>query len=102
MSDPLSPLDTPYKRAEFRQAAIAQQEALLEAIRERRLQTVQAYTELVEQKRVTTVAILRDKWDKQIALYTKSLDATGLAIKRLEDRIKKLKTIALELEINDG
>ena len=96
MSDDI--VDTPVHRMTFDEATIAQQEALLESIRSRRLHVYQAYAELQSAKQEARNAKLIEKANKLATRIAKKLVTVDKGISDLEALLLSVKATKMELE----
>lgn len=97
MSDALH-LDTPTERITYPELDPEHQERLLNELRERRLSLTRVYEDLVAKKRAALNVKLGEKAGKLAERIRKKLEAADKAITAVEDDLKTVKAIMIELE----
>lgn len=90
--------DTPIALADIKQMTHSERDALLEQIRERRLQPVKIYEELSLMQAEARKEQLEKQWAKALEMFVKDLARVDKAMDALEGRGRKLRAIELEID----
>lgn len=91
-------IDTPTERTTFDVMAYHQQEALLEAIRERRLAALRVYEDLMAKKLAATNEKLVVKADKLLVKIAKKLETITKALDDIDALRREVSAMGMQLE----
>ena len=90
--------DTPIALADLTKMSPEEREALVVAIRERRMNPVKAYEELSLMQSEARKELLEKRWAKSLELFVKDLARADKAMDKLQMRGVQLRAIELEIE----
>lgn len=93
-----SDLDTPTHRTLFTEMDLPAREAMLEAIRDRRLAPLRVYEELQAKRKEVKDEKLAAKAKRLSEKMAKKLMAAAQAVDEAEELIKQVKAIQIEME----
>lgn len=91
--------DTPIALADLTKMDHTEREALIIAIRERRMNPVKVYEELSLMQAEARKENLEGQWSKALEMFAKELERADKAIDKLQQRSTKLRAIELEIEV---
>lgn len=90
--------DTPIALADLTKMSVEEREALLVAIRERRMNPVKVYEKLSLMQAEARKEGLETQWTKQLEMFCKELERTDKAMDKLQARGTRLRALELEIE----
>ncbi len=99
MPDLVDIQDEPTERFTLDMLTVPQQEALLEQIRQRRLEPLRIYEELQAKKKLVKDDKLLIKIGKTSAKLQKKMDAAEKATQEAEALIREVKGLLIEMEV---
>jgi hypothetical protein len=90
--------DTPIALADLTKMSPEEREALVVAIRKRRMNPVKVYEELSLMQAEARKEMLEKRWSKQLEMFSKELIRADKAIDKLTQRGTMLRALELEIE----
>lgn len=90
--------DTPFHRRLFSELTLAEQEAFLDGLRERRLASVRAFEQMQEIKQRAKDEQTRAQIDKELRMMDKELSTLARAMDKVDKRRLKLDALRLLVE----
>lgn len=91
--------DTPIHRKTFLEMSEDEQNIFIQQLQNRRLQSVNAYTEVKEAKRRVELEKLNNKLDKKLATFEKLNQQCEKYLDKLAEKANELKMIKMEIDL---
>lgn len=93
--------DTPIHRKTFLEMTEPEQIVFLEQLREKRLEPINTYNDIIEAKKQKQIAKLNTKQEKELAQFEKCLEKVDKYLEELSNRANKLRMIKMQLEFTE-
>ena len=91
--------DTPIHRKTFLEMSEEEQIVFIQQLQKRRLESVNAYTEVKEAKRKVEIEKLKVKLEKKLAAFEKCNDKCEKYIKELTEKANELKMLKMQIDL---
>lgn len=91
--------DTPIHRKTFLEMNDVEQTEFITALRDRRLQPINTYNEVLKALHEKKQTKLKEKLDKEVKMFEKCLDRVDKYLDELQNRSNKLKAIKIQLDL---
>lgn len=93
--------DTPIHRKTFLEMTETEQLVFLEQLREKRLEPINTYNDIIEAKKQKQIAKLNTKQEAELARFEKCLAKVDKYLDELAERANKLRMIKMQLEFTE-
>lgn len=98
MTDIKAAADTPIKLASIEQMTSDEIDAMLIAIRERRLKPVRDYEEMLNMKAAAKKEMLQKQYDRHMSMFKKELERVDKALDKIDQRAIQLRALRMQIE----